>query len=138
MRLNALRKKMGMLEVGTATNGSSLYLAEADEDTSGFYPVGADAMGNTLYSDNPAAQVSSDLSSQIANIASGIAAIYQAKTLTDINATRLKSGQSPLNASQSASLSPRVNVGLSASTQNMLIIGAVAFALLWIIKNDKR
>jgi hypothetical protein len=137
MRLNALRKKMGMLEVGAASDGSTLYLAESDEDTSGFYPVGSDAYGNTLYSENPGAQVSSGLSDQIANIASSLTAIYQAKTLTDINAQRMRSGQPPLNQSQTASLSPNVNVGLNASTQNMILIGVVALAIVWFMKNDK-
>jgi len=58
---------------------------------------------------------------------------YQNIKLTDLNAELIRSGKAPLSSDQARALSPRIDVGISGDTQNMLLMGAALIGGMFLI-----
>lgn len=125
MRLR--RRGMGLITVGSDASGNSFYIAEQGEDTSDLYPVSQDSFGNAIYSDSPSAVPTSGMDSTLQNLLSTATAVYQQKSIMDINAERLRQGLPALTTSQTRALNPSVNLGLTGPTQQMLLYAGLAF-----------
>jgi hypothetical protein len=55
-------------------------------------------------------------------------AAKQTSDINQINLDRARRGQAPLSAAYMSAMAPRVNVGMSPDTQNMLVFGGLALA----------
>lgn len=122
---------LGLVNVGSDPQGNTFYTAEAGDDTSGLFQVGADSFGNAIYSDNANATPPSDTSSMLQSILAPLASIYQQRQLVSINAQRAAQGLPPLSNAQ---IAPAVNVGLTAQTQQLLMLGGAALLFVFLMK----
>lgn len=86
-----------------------------------------------------AAPATSTWSDTVSNLFKGLSTIYLTKTqldaqskIIDTNLARAKQGLAPLDVS-AYSLNPTVGVGLSSSTQTLLMYGGLAFLGVWLV-----
>lgn len=74
-------------------------------------------------------------------VATSYFALESQKQINEVNADRLRRGLQPLSASQISAMSPRVNVGLGDTEQNLLMYGgiaAIAIAALFLFSPRRR
>lgn len=60
--------------------------------------------------------------------------VYNQQKILDANVARARQGLPPINT---ASIAPTVNVGVSPEIKNMLIMGAGALALIFLLKRKR-
>jgi hypothetical protein len=66
---------------------------------------------------------STDWLTAISNLATQGLSVYAQMQLQNMNMDLIKQGRQPLTSAQMASMAPQLNVGLSSSTQNLLMYG---------------
>lgn len=134
---------LGLTQVGNDSSGNPLYLADADEDTSGLYEVSTDAYGNAIYSTVASSNVAAPAVSSGFNwdslfkIGQAAIGLEQSQQVIDINRQRLAQGLPPLSVQQTAALRPGISVGVAPDTQQLLIWGGLAVMVLLLFNKSR-